>query len=90
MEDLDRHLTRDSLGQSESTTHTAPRPVQPFCAYDRRVALYFTMACSFSSSKLPLLMGDLDPHNTWFLGPNQVLNVNGILIGSAVLRGSLV
>jgi len=27
------------------------------------------------------------PSNTWFLGPTQVLNPNGILIGSAVFAG---
>ena len=33
-------------------------------------------------------MGDLDPSNTWFLGPcTQVHNPNGILIGSAVFAG---
>jgi len=30
------------------------------------------------------------PSNTWFLGPIQVHNPNGISIGSAVLQGSLV
>jgi len=30
------------------------------------------------------------PSNTWFRGPSQVLNPNGISIGSAVLQGSLV
>jgi len=35
---------------------------------------------------LPLLMGDLDPSNTWFLGPTQVLNPNGISIGSTLFN----
>ena len=35
-------------------------------------------------SKLPIPMGDLDPHNTWFPGSSRVLNPNGISIGSAV------
>jgi len=39
-----------------------------------------------SPLKLPLPMGDLDrpPSNTWFLGPIQAHNQNGILIGSAI------
>ena len=42
------------------------------------VSLNFTM---------PLPMGDLDPCNTWFLGPTRVLNPNGISIGAAVFAG---
>jgi len=39
-------------------------------------------------SKLPLPMGESGPPcNTWFPGPTQVLNPNGISIGSAVLAG---
>jgi len=54
-----------------------------------------TTACPYtlqwdapSPSKLSIPMGDLDPpSNTWSLGPSQVLNPNGISIGSAVLAG---
>jgi len=39
-----------------------------------------------SPSKLPLPMGGSEPpSNTWFPGPTQVLNPNGISISSAVL-----
>ena len=38
-------------------------------------------------SKLHLSMGMLTPSNTWFLGPNGVLNPNDISIGSAIFVG---
>ena len=39
-------------------------------------------------SKLPLLMGNLDPHLTqWFPGTTRVLKPSGISIGSAVFAG---
>jgi len=42
----------------------------------------------FLRSKLPLPMGGSElPSNTWSLGPTQVLNSNGISIGSAVFVG---
>ena len=38
-----------------------------------------------SPLKLPLIMwGSGPPCNTWFPGPTQVFNPNGLLIGSAV------
>ena len=39
-------------------------------------------------SKLPLPMGNLDPHliRGSFLGPTRILNLNDILIGSALFR----
>jgi len=33
-----------------------------FCTDDRRVSLYFTMGRPFPPLKLPLSMGDLNPH----------------------------
>ena len=48
------------------------------------VSLYFTMGRLFPSQNCPL------PWGIWihgFLGPTQVLNANGIWIGSAVLAG---
>jgi len=44
---------------------------------------------SLPRSKLPLPMGMLTPSNrpTWFLRPTQVLEPNGISIGSAVFAG---
>jgi len=39
-------------------------------------------------SKLPLSIGGCGPpSNTWFLGPTQVLNLNCILIASAIFAG---
>jgi len=38
----------------------------------------------------PFPWGIWTPSNTWSLGPTQVLNPNGISIGSAFLQGSLV
>ena len=35
----------------------------------------------------PFPLGDLDPYLTRFLGPIQVLNPNGISIGSAIFAG---
>jgi len=32
-------------------------------------------------------VGSGSPSNTWFIGPTQILNPNGISIGSAVLAG---
>jgi len=56
---------------------------------DRRVSLYFTMGRTFFHKNLPLSMVGSEPpsKNTWSLGPTQVLNPNGISIGSAVFAG---
>jgi len=46
------------------------------------------MGRPFSPKNLPLPMGGSEPpSNTWSLGPTQVLNPNGISIGSAVFAG---
>ena len=42
----------------------------------------------YNPQKLPFLLGDLTPSNTWFLWPTRVTHPNGISIGSAVLQGS--
>jgi len=43
------------------------------------------MALPFPPKNCPFPWGHLDPpSNTWFPGPTQVLNTNGISIGSAV------
>jgi len=55
---------------------------------DRRMSLYFTIGRPFSPKNLPLPMGGSEPpSNTWCLGPTQVLNPNGISIGSAAFAG---
>jgi len=59
-----------------------------FSTDDRRMSLYFTMGRPFSPKNLRLPMGGSEPpSNTWSLGPTQVLNPNGISIGSAVFAG---
>jgi len=65
-------------------------PWARFCTGDCRVSLYFTMGCPFPLKIATSHGGCGPPSNTWFLGPNRVLNLNGILIGSAILQGSLV
>jgi len=88
MGDLKSHLTHDSLGLSEPTTQRASRPVLRFCTDDRRVSLYFTMGRPFLPVKIaPSHGGSGPPSNTWFPGPTQVLNPNGISIGSGVFAG---
>jgi len=76
------------------TAYPSPRPKQHLDRFsrfrigDRRLSQYFTMGRPFPPSKLSLPMGDLHPpFNTWFLGPTQILNPNGISIGAAVFAG---
>jgi len=59
--------------------HSARRAESPY---------YFTMGRPFSPKNLPLpIRGSEPPSNTWSLGLTQVLNLNGISIGSAVFAG---
>ena len=73
------------------SAHLSPQPKRHldrfscFCTDDRRVSPYFTMGCPFKIS--PSHWGSEPLSNTWFLGPTQVLNPNGISIGSAVFAG---
>jgi len=58
-----------------------------FCTDDCRVSLYFTMS-PLSPRKIVLLhWGIWTPSNARFSGPTQVLNPNGISIGSAIFAG---
>ena len=72
-----------------SWTHPNPQPKRHldrfrcFCTVHGRASLYFAMGRPLPS-KLPIAMGNLDP-----LSNIRFLNPNGILIGSAVLQGSL-
>jgi len=50
---------------------------------DCRVTLYFTIGRPYPQ-KMPHSHGYLDSSNTWFLGPDGVLKLNGILISLAV------
>ena len=46
------------------------------------------MGRPFSPQNLPLpMVGSEPPSNTWSLGPSQVLNPDGITIGSAIFAG---
>jgi len=86
--DMDPHPSYDSLGPSEPIIHTVSLSVQPFCTDDRTVSLYFTTRRQISPSKLPPSHGGSGPPcNTWFSGPAQVLNPNGISFGSAIFAG---
>jgi len=50
---------------------------------------YEQWAAIFPPQNFPFPWGMWTPSNTWFLGPTQVLNPNGISISSAILQGSL-
>jgi len=75
-----------SLGESEYSTQTASRSVQPLLHSSRQSVPVLYSGPPFPS-KLPLPMGMWTSSNTWFLGPTGVLNPNGILISSAIFAG---
>jgi len=79
------HLIHGSLGQPESSTQTVYRCVQPFLhSWPQSVPiLYHGTPLKIASSH----GGIWTPSNTWSLSPTQVLNPNGISIGSAVFAG---
>jgi len=84
------HLINDSLGQSKPSTQMSSPLVQPFL---HRWPQSFPILHSgplLPPQDCPFPCGIWTPSNTWFRGPVWVLNPNGIWIGSAVLRGSLV
>ena len=62
MGDLDPHLIHDSLGQPEPIIQTASRSVQLFSHRWPQSFPILYNGTPLSSSKLPLPMGDLDPH----------------------------
>ena len=75
------HLLHDSLGPSEPTTQMALDWLSHFCTAHLRVSLYFTMGRLPPPSPLSKSVkiahshsGCGPPSNTWFLGPNWVLN----------------
>jgi len=57
---------------------------------DCRVSLYFTMGRPSPLKIAPSHEGSGPPSNTWFPGPTQVLNPNGISISSAIFARLLV
>jgi len=82
------HLIHDSLSQ--------PRPrTQNGISIGSAVFEQMTAECPYTlqwaalplPQNCPLPCGMLTPSNTWFLGPTQVLNPNGISIGSAIFAG---
>jgi len=84
----------NTIGLVLPSAHRSPQPKRQidrfgrFCTAHSRKSLYFTMGRLFPR-KLPLPMGDLDPHliHGSLDPPESVLNPNGISIGSAVIAG---
>jgi len=68
-----------SFGPPESATQTANRSLQPFLHSAQQKVPIFYNGRPFPP-KLPLLMGDRDPHLIWFLWPVRAHNPNGIII----------
>ena len=84
----DPHLRHDSYSPSEPITQTASRSVQAYSHRGPQSVPILYNGMPLSPSKLPLPMGDLDPHLIHgSLGPPRVHNPNGISIGSAVFAG---
>jgi len=85
---LNPHLTRGSSSPPDSASQTASQSVQPFsfCTAHSRMSLYFTVhTVNTPSTKLPLPKERSgSPSNTRFLGPNRVLNPNGISVSSPI------
>jgi len=84
------HPTRASLNVPESKSQTASQSVQPFLhSSQQSVPIVPTMGRCFPSLEVASAHGGSKPSfntwfNTWFLGPTQVLNPNGISINSAL------
>jgi len=72
-----------SFGPLESTTQTANRSVQPFCAAHGRKSPYFTAGAPIPQN-CPFLRGSGLPSNTRFLVPIPAHNPHGTSIGSSV------
>jgi len=78
------HLICGSLGPPYSASQTAYRLGEPFLYSSRQ-----TVPILYNGRPFPQKIAHSDgqiwtPSNTWFLGHDQVLNSNGILIGSAI------
>ena len=72
------------MGPPKSITQMASGLVQPFCTYDHRISLYFTMKRPFLLKISPIHGVIRTPSKTWFPVPTWVLKPNSIWIGSAV------
>ena len=68
------------------TTQTSNRTVQPFLHSSRQKVLILYNGLPFSP-KCPFPWGSGSPSNSWFHGPVQTHNPNGISLGSAVFAG---
>jgi len=81
-EDLDRHLTHDSLGPSKSINQTAsPSPFLPFQPFLHRWPQSVPLV--YNGMPFPPKISDFHggsgpQSNTWFPGPTWVLNPNSI------------
>jgi len=78
-----RHLV-NTIELILSSAHPSPQPYSKFshfCTAYGRKSLCFTMGVT---PKIGLLMGVLDPFNSWFLVPFWASNPNGITISRAV------
>jgi len=77
---LDPNLIHDSLTHNRNGITIG----STVFAQVTTVSLYITMGRPFLPQNCPFQWGDLDPIYRWFPGPTQVLNPNGISIGSAI------
>jgi len=85
------HLTHDSLGHSEQTLETASRSVQPFLHKWPQSGPILYNGTPLSPSKLPLLMGNLEPHLIHgSLGPPESSTQMASGLVQQLLQGSLV
>ena len=86
-----RYLIYDSLGQSEPTTQTASRSVQPFLLRWPQCPYTSQWDAPSPPSKLPLPMGDMDPHLLHgSLGPPESSTQTASRSVQPFLQGSLV
>jgi len=89
VEDLDLHLTHDSLGPSEPTTQMASRSVLLFFFAQMTAECPYTLQwdAHFPFKIAPSHGGSGPPCYTLFPRPTRVFNQNSISIGSAVFAG---
>jgi len=82
---VDSHLTHDSYGPSELTTQTAYTCISSAVFAQLTTGCAYTLQWAAPSPQNCLFSWQIwTPCNSWSLRPTQVLNPNGISIGSAV------
>jgi len=85
------HLIHDYLGPSKPKIQTASRSVQPFYTDDCRVSCTLQWVALLPTLKLPLPMGDVDPHVILSsLGPPEFSTQTTSWSVQLFLQGSLV